>query len=168
MNINRMNSNIVFESADHYKSKRGNTGDYSISHNSTGHFSIADGPFFMFDKPCTRQEYYATKPEWLKFALAKWIRENNMSDEEKEANPSYKTTGGYVKVYDYQKTARKSWNKATRKDQKATLKLPNYDDSIMQKIFGFSPEDELRKIENKPLSIEERLTKLEKAINETR
>ncbi len=151
------------------------TGDFSTGHwstgkYSTGYFSVTEGQFSMFDKPCTVQEVNCEKPEWLFFDLTEWIDEDDMTNEEKAAHPLYEITGGYLKVYDYQQAARKSWVETTLEDKKATLNLPNYDDSIMQQIFGFSPQNELRRIalENKPLSIEERLTKLEKAINEKR
>jgi len=79
--------------------------------------------------------------------LTTWIFEKNMSDKEKEAYPSYITTGGCLKIYSSLKEAYiESWNKATKEDRQLTLKLPNFDDEVFKEIFGFSAVKNLKGI----------------------
>lgn len=125
-------------STGHRSTGYGSTGDWSISKYSTGHFSTEDyAGFGAFNKPCTIEEWNkAYKPGWLYFDLTEWIDEKEMTNEEKEANPTYKTTGGYLKVYDYQEAFQKSYNKATREEQLKIKDLPNFDADVFYKISG--------------------------------
>jgi len=59
-----------------------------------------------------------------------------MSDQEKEDNPSYKTTGGYLRVYGYQEAFQKSYNAANREDQLKIKELPNFDADVFFEISG--------------------------------
>ena len=108
------------------------TGDWSISSYSTGHFSTEDyAGFGAFNKPCTPDEWAnADKPDWLYFHPTEWVETDNMSDQEKEDNPSYKTTGGYLKVYGYQEAFQKSYNAANREEQLKIKELPNFDADV--------------------------------------
>lgn len=126
------------ESTGDYSTGHYSTGDWSISNYSTGHFSTEDySGFGCFDKPCTLEEWKnAYRPDWLYFDLTEWVKEEDMAEEEKEDNPSYITTGGYLKVYDYQEAFIKSYLKATRKEQLKVMELPNYDAQKFYKISG--------------------------------
>ena len=114
------------------------TGNWSISNYSTGHFSTEDyAGFGAFNKPCTPDEWVnAYKPDWLYFNLAEWVATDEMSDQEKEDNPSYKTTDGYLKVYGYQEAFKKSYNEATREEQHKIKELPNFDADVFFTISG--------------------------------
>ena len=114
------------------------TGDWSISSYSIGHFSTEDyAGFGAFNKPCTTDEWSnAYKPDWLYFHLTEWVETDNMSDQEKEDNPIYKTTGGYLKVYGYQEAFQKSYNAATKEDQLKIKELPNFDADVFFEISG--------------------------------
>lgn len=120
------------------------TGNWSTSNYSTGHFSTIDyAGFGAFNKPCTIEEWgNAEKPSWLYFDLTEWVDKADMTDEEKEANPSYKTTGGYLKVYDYQEAFQKSYNNATREEQLKIKNLPNFDAEVFYEISGIKIDDE--------------------------
>ncbi|MGB3468394.1 MAG: hypothetical protein WBA74_24125 [Cyclobacteriaceae bacterium] len=63
------------------------------------------------------------KPEWLFFKLTEWVHKMDMTEQEKLDNPTYKTTGAYLKVYNY---------------QEVTRNLPNFDNNVFKQIFGFS------------------------------
>ena len=119
------------------------TGDWSTSNYSTGHFSTEDySGFGCFDKPCTLEEWsYAYKPDWLYFDLTEWVPECDMTDEEKEANPTYDTTGGYLKVYDYKEAFQASYNKATREEQLKIKELPNFDADKFYQISGIRTDE---------------------------
>ena len=114
------------------------TGNWSISSYSTGHFSTEDyAGFGAFNKPCTPERWVnAYKPDWLYFHLTEWVETDNMSDQEKEDNPSYKTTGGYLRVYGYQEAFQKSYNAANREEQLKIKELPNFDADIFFEISG--------------------------------
>ena len=114
------------------------TGNWSISSYSTGHFSTEDyAGFGAFNKPCTPDEWAnADKPDWLYFHPTEWVETDNMSDQEKEDNPSYKTTDGYLNVYGYQEAFKKSYNEATREEQLKIKELPNFDADVFFTISG--------------------------------
>ena len=127
------------------------TGDWSTSNYSTGHFSTEDySGFGCFDKPCTLEEWNAAyKPSWLYFDLTKWVPECDMTDEEKESNPTYDTTGGYLKVYDYKEAFQASYNEATREEQLKIKELPNFDADKFYQISGIRTDEEPAQEESK-------------------
>ena len=129
----------------------GSTGDWSISNYSTGHFSTENySGFGAFDKPCTRLEWSnAVIPSWLYFNLIEWVPERDMTDEEKESNPTYDTTGGYLKVYNYKEAFQASYNRATREEQLKIKELPNFDADKFYQISGIRIDEEPAKEELK-------------------
>lgn len=141
----------------------GSTGYWSISDYSTGHFSTIDyDGFGSFNKKCSPQEWIdADKPSFLYFNLTEWIHESNMSSEEREANPSYKVTGGYLKKYEYKEAFKKSWDKASKEDQQKVFTLPNFDAEIFKQISGIdvTGNDKTDKIEELAKAQQELLDK---------
>ena len=121
-----------------YSTGHCSTGDWSISDYSTGHFSTIDySGFGAFNKPCTPEEWdKAIKPRFLYFKLTEFVYVRYMSDEEKESNPTYKTTHGYLKVYDYKEAFQKAWDKAPQEDRDLLFKLPNFDAEVFKEISG--------------------------------
>ena len=65
-----------------------------------------------------------------------------MNDKEKEDNPSYKTTGGYLRVYEYQEAWRKAYDSATRKEQLKIKDLPNFDKDKFKQISGIDIDED--------------------------
>ncbi len=59
-----------------------------------------------------------------------------MTDQEKKYNPSCETTGGYLKVYEYQEAWRIAWDNATDEDKELLYKLPNFDADVFKEISG--------------------------------
>jgi hypothetical protein len=114
------------------------TGNWSISDYSTGHFSTEDySGFGAFNKPCTLKEWdEAEKPDFVYFKLTEFVPLDVMTDQEKIDNPSCETTGGYLKVYDYQEAWRKAWDGATEKDKELLYALPNFDAEVFKEISG--------------------------------
>jgi hypothetical protein len=125
-------------STGNYSTGYRSTGNWSISNYSTGHFSTIDySGFGAFNEPCTPEEWeVAEKPDFLYFNLTEWVNESEMSEEEKEAHPSYKTTGGYLKVYNYKEAFMKSWDNAPAEDREKLFKLPNFDPEVFKEISG--------------------------------
>ena len=120
------------------------TGNWSISNYSTGHFSTENySGFGAFDKPCTVEEWSAVyKPYWIYFSLTEWVYKEDMNDKEKEDNPSYKTTGGYLRVYGYQEAWRKAYDSATREEQLKIKDLPNFDKDKFKQISGIDIDED--------------------------
>ena len=68
------------------------------------------------------------------------FKNKSLTDKEKEAYPSYTTTGGYLKAYTSLKEAYvDSWEKASEVDKRKTFNLPNYDEKVFKEVFGFTP-----------------------------
>ena len=59
-----------------------------------------------------------------------------MTEEEKEANPSYKTTGGYLKVLDESSSAQTWWDGLTDADKQAIYDIPNFNAEKFEKCTG--------------------------------
>ena len=59
-----------------------------------------------------------------------------MTAKEKKDNPEYKTTGGYLKVYEYQEAFKKSWDNADPEDRIRIKELPNFCAKKFKQISG--------------------------------
>ena len=83
-----------------------NTGDWNKSSFNTGCFNTEEQKILLFNKPSdmTYRDWYESDARWLLNQIPKdvveWIWSDNMTDEEKEQHPEYKTTYGYLKVLD--------------------------------------------------------------------
>ena len=67
-----------------------------------------------------------------------FIDKADMTDEEKENHPEYKTIGGFVKVFIVTKKEKEDWwNKLSDKDKDIIKSLPNFDIDIFRKCVGF-------------------------------
>ena len=64
-----------------------------------------------------------------------------MTDKEKEENPGYKTTGGYLKKSDYKEAFKKSWDEADHEDRMKIKDLPNFNEEIFFDISGIKVSD---------------------------
>jgi len=135
------------------------TGDYSTGNYSTGHFSTVDySGFGAFNKPCTPEIWdSAKKPELIYFPLTEWVDIADMSDKEKEDNPKHKTTGGYLKRYEYKEAWKKSWEKATSEDKELLYALPNSDKEVFKEISGIDVDEKKHTIiiDGKEITISE-------------
>ena len=59
-----------------------------------------------------------------------------MSDVEKQENPSYSHTGGYLKAFDYKEAFTKSVTEASKEDRDLIRALPNFNADIFLEISG--------------------------------
>ena len=59
-----------------------------------------------------------------------------MTTAEEKENPSFKTTGGYLKTYKYKDAFKKSWDNAETSDRLKVFDLPNFDADIFKEISG--------------------------------
>ena len=111
-------------------------------------FNTKEQPLYLFNKPTgfTWEEFTKIFPNEYNllfcslFPLTEWINECNMTEEEKEANPEYKTTGGYLKKRTYHEAWRIKWDSWTKEQQDSIKKLPNFDKDIFKEITGIEVE----------------------------
>jgi len=92
-----------------------NVGDFNLSNYNTGCFNTKKPKLKFFDK-----ETDMTMEEWRKseafeilrkidLSPVEWVWAEDMSEEEKEEYPEYKTTGGYLKELDTDKAFLTWW-----------------------------------------------------------
>src|SRR5690606_36431432 len=99
--------------------------------------------YLFFNKTCSIPRDELVFPNFFYFELNDWIYKDDMTDKEKVENPTYETTGGYLKSKEYKEAWRESWDKATDEDRRKVFNLPNWDNEIFLEISGIDAEKEL-------------------------
>ena len=69
------------------------------------------------------------------------IWEDDMTEDEKENNPTYETTGGYLKVLDEAECAQIWWDGLPEGERNAIKNLPNFDPEIFKACTGIRIEE---------------------------
>ena len=68
--------------------------------------------------------------------MTQWIPECHMADKEKTDNPTYKTTGGYLKTYGYKEAWGNAYNSVSREDQLEIKNILHFEPVIFHEISG--------------------------------
>jgi hypothetical protein len=117
----------------------GNSGDWNSGSGNSGciigHFS-SKKQYFLFNKKCSEEEankIYRLKL-WNNFCLNKWISKNEMTAEEKEKNPSYKITVGYLKTFTY----KEAWANIPKEHLQEVKELKNFSKKVFKEITGIN------------------------------
>lgn len=119
-----------------------NTGDWNVTDVSSGCFCTKVQDILIFDKPSnwTIEYWWNSDAKYLLNKIPKnvveWIYESDMTDEEKEENPTYKTTGGYLKVLDESESAQIWWDGLSNKNKEIIKSIPNFDAEKFEKCTG--------------------------------
>jgi hypothetical protein len=119
-----------------------NTGDWNTSSFNTGCFNTEEQKIMLFNKPSnmTYREWINSDARYLLNRIPKdvveWVYEEDMTDEEKEAYPTYKTTGGYLKVLDESECGQLWWNSLSDDKKKIIEEIPNFDVEIFEQCTG--------------------------------
>ena len=119
-----------------------NTGDWNTGDWNTGVFCTERHKILIFDKESdmTYEDWRITRACYLLNSIPKtiieWIHEDDMTEEEKEANPSCKTTGGYLKVLDDASSAQIWWDGLTDDDKQVIYDIPNFSAEKFEKCTG--------------------------------
>lgn len=119
-----------------------NSGDWNVSDNNSGLFNTEQHTLMMFDKPSdwTYVQWRYSKAykifSRIKKNVTEWIPKSDMSEKEKENNPSYKTCGGYLKVLDEKENAKIWWDSLTNEEKEIIYALPNFDMKKFKKCVG--------------------------------
>ena len=124
-----------------------NTGNWNIVNASSGCFCTEDQKILIFDKPSdwTLKDWQNSNARRLLNQIPKsvveWIYEEDMTDQEKEENPTYKTTGGYLKVLDESESAQIWWDRLEDEDKNTVKYIPNFDAEKFEKCTGIKVGD---------------------------
>ena len=96
----------------------------------------------LFNKPSdwTYSDWYESRARSVLNTIPKdvveWVYESDMTDEEKAAHPTYKTTGGYLKVLDESECAQIWWDGLPEYKRDAIRAIPNFDAEIFGECTG--------------------------------
>ena len=82
----------------------------------------------------TYREWFESDARWLLNQIPKnvveWVYEENMTDVEKTAHPTYEITGGYLEA------AQRWWNGLSDEDKTIIKAIPNFDADIFEECTG--------------------------------
>ena len=146
-NYNTGDCNIGTRNTGDFNTGNYNTGDFNKTNYSTGCFNTQEQTILMFNKPSswTIADWKKSKARNILNMMPtnklKWIMLANMSNEEKELQPYYKTTGGYLKEIKVTVEDKQNWwNDLSESDRKEVLYLPNFDKNTFKEITGIDVE----------------------------
>ena len=124
-----------------------NTGDWNKSSFNTGCFNTEEQKIMLFNKPSdmTYREWYESDARWLLNRIPKnvveWVYEEYMTDEEKAEYPTYKTTGGYLKVLDESECGQLWWGGLSERRKEVIKAIPNFDAEIFFQCTGIRVDE---------------------------
>ena len=119
-----------------------NTGDWNKSSCNTGCFNTEEQKIMLFNKPSnmTYNDWLRSDARYLLNQIPKnvveWVYEEDMTDEEKAAHPTYETTGGYLRVLDESEIAQIWWDGLSEIDKSTIKAIPNFDGKIFEECTG--------------------------------
>ena len=131
-----------YRNSGNFNSGNFNSGDWNKSSFNTGCFNTEKEKIRLFNKPSSW-----TYPDWLNSRarhllnqipknVVEWVRSVNMTDKEKAEYPTYKTTGGYLKVLDEPDCAVLWWGTLDDVDKQTIMNIPNFDKAVFKEITG--------------------------------
>ena len=119
-----------------------NTGNWNKSSFNTGCFNTEEQKITLFNKPSgmTYREWMDSDARYLLNQIPKdvveWVYEEDMTDEEKAAYPTYETTGGYLKVLDESECGQLWWGSLSDRRKEIIKAIPNFDAEIFFQCTG--------------------------------
>ena len=125
-----------------YNSGDYNSGHWNITNFSSGCFNTKEAKILMFNKPSnwTFRDWCYSEAKNILDTIPNnaptWIRFENMTNEEKEQHPEYKTIGGYLKEINDSKCVQAWWNSLLDHEKNIIKSLPNFDAEIFKEITG--------------------------------
>lgn len=139
---NTGNRNSGYGNSGEWNSGNWNTGDWNKTNYSSGCFNTIEPRITFFNK-----ESSWTYGDWLasdaRFLLDRiptenfgWVNFENMTEEEKEANPKAKSTDGYLKVIKPKMSVQEWWESLCHTNKEAILGIPNFDRKVFKEITG--------------------------------
>ena len=156
-NRNTGDCNTGNRNAGDYNTGNRNTGDCNTGNYNTGDCNTDTPTVRLFNKD-SGLEFFGETHFKFRSILSKyqknkcvWVYKKNMSDREKEDNPSYKTTGGYLKV----NSTTYNGIEVTKEDREFLESLPNFCPKILEECTGivFTPKKRKIVIDGKEVEI---------------
>jgi len=113
-----------------------NTGDWNTTDHSSGCFNTEERTIDMFnmDSGMTYSEWFHSNARYIMAyspAPLEWISQDNMTNEEKEQHPEYKTTNGYLRKREAGEK-QEWWDSLSKEKQDTVMALPNFDPDIFK------------------------------------
>ena len=124
-----------------------NTGDWNKSSFNTGCFNTEEQKIMLFNKPSdmTYSEWLGSDARYLLNQIPKdvveWVYEEDMTDAEKAAHPTYETTGGYLKVLDESECGQLWWGSLSDRQKNIIKAIPNFDAEIFFQCTGIRVDE---------------------------
>ena len=143
-NANTGSNNAGISNAGYRNSGNSNTGSYNTGDFHVGCFNTVPAEkVYYFNRLIDKDDWdNAEKPSWIyKVSPTKWVVEGQMTDKEKLDNPSYKTTGGYLRVIDMKSAWAEAYADATPEGIELTKALPAFDAGVFLEITGVDLRD---------------------------
>ncbi|EII6832854.1 PPE family protein [Clostridioides difficile] len=150
-NYNTGNHNTGYCNSGNWNEGCWNTGNYNIGNCNSGDWNIGDynAGVFCTDVPKIRmfnKETDLTYEDWMNSEarnilkrnsyLTKWIRIDDMTEEEEKNNPGYEINNGYLKVFTFEEMCKNMWDSLTEEEKKIIMEIPNFDRGIFKEITG--------------------------------
>jgi hypothetical protein len=138
-NGNSGNRNSGDRNSGNRNSGDGNSGDGNSGNMNSGSYQnsfCTDKKFFLFDVEVSKKEYDGVYSLgiWRYFNVSEWIWDSNMTEDEKTANPTYKTTGGFVRKLNY----KEAWSRVPQEAIDKIKKLKNFNSEKFKEITGLT------------------------------
>ena len=124
-----------------------NSGDWNTTNHSSGCFNTTEEKIRMFNELSNW-----TYNDWIQSDACrvmkkisgcgmKWVIEKEMTEEEKEKHPEYKTTGGCLRKR--KSDAQKQWEELEEKERETVMALPNFEPEIFYEITGIRVQEKI-------------------------
>ena len=123
-----------------------NSGDWNSGDWNSGCFNTESSKIFLFNKPSdwTYQDWLNSGARYIlqnaPSNVLSWIREDDMTDEEKQEHPEYSVTCGFLKTIEKEAGKQMWWDSLNDIDKETVMNLPNFDKDIFKKITGINIE----------------------------
>ena len=103
----------------------------------------------IFNTQVTPEEWSEARKSLpqIKISHTYWVDKKDMTKEEKNNNPVYKETGGYLKRISYEDAWSNWWSEASKSDKQAILDLPHFNAEIFKGITGIDVDEPQESIE---------------------
>ena len=124
-----------------------NTGDWNKSSFNNGCFNTIEPKILLFNRPSdmTYREWLNSDARYLLNQIPKdvveWIYSSDMTEEEKAAYPTHKTTGGYLKVLDESECGQLWWGSLSEYKKNIIKAIPNFDAAIFEQCTGIKIDE---------------------------
>lgn len=94
----------------------------------------------------TQSEINNLMPSFWNYDPTAWVDASDMTDKEKEQNPHYEATGGYLKTFSYKEMCQTGWSKDSDWNKLKFFHLPNFDLDIFFEITGIDAKADYERL----------------------